>query len=113
MIQVFHGSITLKEDYCTTHEEADVIMEQQYYKILSDGAHCGRKIISDDTVVFALAWYFFPVDQQGTFVNMETTVKGRSIVDTGATARKLPAKMKSILQAHAISGCGSVWVLES
>ena len=39
---------------------------------------------------------------------MEPTVKGRSIVDIGATVRKHPTKIKSILQAHAISGCDSV-----
>ena len=107
-VEVSAGSITLKEKYRTTHEEADVILVQQCYKLLSDVAHCRLKIISDDTDVFAIACYFFPVDQKEAYVYMEPTVKGRSIIDIGATVRKHPTKIKNILPAHAISGCDSV-----
>ena len=107
-VQVSDGNITLKEEYHTSHEEADVILVQQCYKLLGEGSHRKLKIISDDTDVFALACFYFPVDHEDACVYMEPTVKGRSIVDIGATARKHPEKIKNILQAHAISGCDSV-----
>ena len=72
-----------------------MIIVQQYYKLLSDGAHCRLKIITDNIDVFALAFYFFPTNQQGTFSCMEQTVKGRSIVNIRATVRKHLMKMKA------------------
>ena len=89
---------------------------QQCYKCLSDGAHSRLKIISDNIDVFALAFYFFLVNQQGTFGCMEQTVKGRSIVSIGVTVRKHLTTLKAfckLTQSLVATMYGGLWVLES
>ena len=42
----------------TTHEEADIIIIQQCYGVVSNGCS-SVKVISDDTIVFVLLMFFY------------------------------------------------------
>ena len=105
--QIADGNITLKDEFRTTHEEADIIMVQQCNWLLKKGQN-SIKIISDDTDVFVLACYFFPKDRNDVKVYIEATSAGRSLIDIGESVRKNSDIVTSFLSAHAISGCDSV-----
>ena len=109
-IEVTAGNIIQREDLTTTHEEADVIIVQQCYKVIESGGSTIVKIISDDTDVFALACHFFPKKRPDVTVLMEPTSRqaSRTVTDIGATIQKHESIIDSLLAAHALSGCDSV-----
>ena len=109
-IEVTAGNIIQREDLTTTHEEADVIIVQQCYKVIESGGSTIVKIISDDTDVFALACHFFPKKRPDVTVLMEPTSRqaSRTVTDIGATVQKHESIIDSLLAAHALSGCDSV-----
>lgn len=83
--QVLAAKITEKEEFETSHEEADLIIVQQCYKLVNDEGCSAIRILSDDIDVFALSCYFFPVDKNDIVVYMEASSKGRSIIDIGVS----------------------------
>ena len=62
-MQISNGVMSQKHEYRTTHEEADVIIVQQCYRLINNEGCNAVKIISDDTDVFSLACYFYPVER--------------------------------------------------
>ena len=107
-IEITAGSFIQREDLRTTHEEADVIMVQQCYKLILNGGSTIIKIISDDTDVFSLACNFFPVERSDVTVLMEPTNSSRVVTDIGATVQKHKSIVSSLLAAYVLSGCDSV-----
>ena len=107
-LEITAGSLNQREDLRTTHEEADVIMIQQCYKLIHNGGSTIVKIISDDTDVFSLACNFFPAERTDVTVLMEPTKSSRMVTDIGATVEKHKSIISSILAAYVLSGCDSV-----
>ena len=60
-------------DLTTTHQEADVILVQQCYKLVQSGIPSVVIIISDDSDVFTLACSYFPKENLDDTVPIEIT----------------------------------------
>ncbi len=107
-MQVTQGLNIPRHDLKTTHEEADLIIIQQCYGLIFNSGCNSVTIISDDTDVFVLACYYFPIERSDVTVIMESTKSCRAIVDIGKTATKHKSLLSSLLAAHALTGCDSV-----
>ena len=85
------------------------ILVQQCYKAISIESYKSTRIISDDTDVFVLACYHYPIDSKvKTTVYMEPTKKRRAVTNIGQTANKYKDIVPFLPQADAVSGSDSV-----
>ena len=106
--QVVGGIDTIRHDIRTTHEEADLILIQQCYKMMKVENYKSVRIISDDADVFVLACYHFPEDDAHVQnVYMEPTKKGRAVTNIGGTVQRHQEIIPFLPQADAVSGCDS------
>ena len=71
----------------TTHEEADIIIIQQCYGVVSNGCS-SVKVISDDTIVFVLLMFFYLQQNWKVPILIEQSHGSRIVVDIAATVNK-------------------------
>ena len=102
-----HNDNRQRENFRTSHEEADLIIPQQVLFAVEEGAGC-VKVISGDTDVFVLLTHFFHLKQPSATIIMESTEEEWNIIDIGQGAIKHCDILANVLAGHALSGCDSV-----
>ena len=65
-------------------------------------------VICGDTDVFVLLAHYFAEDSLSVSLIMESTSRGRSSIDIGATVAKHSYIVPQMIAAHAVSGCDTV-----
>ena len=108
-IEITKGLIIPRPDIATNHEEADVIIVQQTFMAIEQGAKC-PSVMADDTDVYALLSHFYFLKGLNIPMFMESPVQGRQTVDIRATVKDQEnAKiLPNLLAAHGLSGCDTV-----
>ena len=101
-ILVYNGIKTRESDMRTSHEEADIIIVQLCYGVVSAGCR-SLKVISDDTDVFVLLTFFYLQQSCKVPVFMEGTHGSRTVVDIAA--KKWPQIIPILPAIHALTGC--------
>ena len=102
--EVHAGVLIQRIDLKTTHEAADVIMIQQCFAVVEEGAIC-VKVISDDTDVFILLVHFTNALDVSSTILMEVTSGKRTGININETVEKHAHIVPFILPVHALSGC--------
>ena len=103
--QIYHSQVTERADLRTTQEEADIIIIQQLFTAVLDGAKV-VKVICDDTDVFALLSHHQQLHNLKATILMEETHHDRDIIDINETiASSQENVISSILPMHALTGC--------
>lgn len=107
-IEISPGGIIIdREDMRTSHEEADVIVVAHAIY----AAQVEKKqviIIADDADIYALLLYHYLDQGLDKPMLMQSTKKGRAVIDIKATVSKLADIIPNLLQAHALTGCDTV-----
>ena len=96
-----------RDDLRTTQEEADEIIIYQLLEAISARARC-IKVVCDDTDVFILLMHFYHKYQLDVDIYMEESSGERTIISIPETVEKHKDIIKSLLTAHALSGCDTV-----
>ena len=92
----------------TTHEEVDVIIPQQVVNDVKQGTN-GKKVLCDDTDVFALLLHFYVQEKLTCQLFMEGTNATRTSVDIAATTMK-HQEVISYLLAALLCQLVTVWL---
>ena len=104
--QILENTYTIgKEDCSVKHEEADTIMISYVLKAAKEGKESIR-VVSDDTDVFLLLVYWVWKSDIEMTVQMQKW--NGEVLNINSTVKSLGTRCKSILGAHALSGCDTV-----
>ena len=112
--QIAQNCVTPRNDLMNSQEEADVIIIHQLMHVVETSNQSPISIISDDTDVFILLFYFYKVKCIDVDVFLETTSKERRLIDIGNTVEQLENQgysIEDILPLHALTGCDTVSAL--
>ena len=105
--EIKNGTLAQRDDYRTTHEEADVIIVQQVVKLANAGAS-SLNVICDDTDVFVLLVHFYIQENLSCKLFVSGTSTNRRTIDIKETAKKHSQIADQLLPAHALTGCDTV-----
>ena len=108
-IEISEGGVVIsRADLATSHEEADNVIVKQVLGCAPESAESKITVVADDTDVFVLLLHYHHMANLKNVVLIESTIKGRTVVDIGKTVQKHSEIVEGILPAHALSGCDPV-----
>ena len=106
-VQICDGQLAERNEFRTTHEEADVVIIQQAVHLATTGINSIR-VVADDTDVFVLLLYYYTTQQLTCSLVMTGSSYGRTSDDIKATTEKHSDIIPYLLAAHVLSGCDTV-----
>ena len=106
-VEITRGRVIPRSDIFTSHEKTDIIIIQQTFVAVEQGAEC-LSVMADDTDVYILLLHYYNQKELNIPMFMEFPVHGRQTIDIKPTVKDHANILPNLLAAHGLSGCDTV-----
>ena len=87
-VEITRGRVIPRPDIFTSHEETDIIIIQQTFMAVEQGAEC-LSLMADDTDIYILLLHYYNQKELNIPMFIESSVHGRQTTDIRATAESM------------------------